>query len=248
MADIILRAEVTEVSIGLLTIEGLMDEKGRYHVALPQVVALDLVPPNRSLKQIESLVGMTFQSHHKLKTKLNPKAVNAISLKDFEILLAKLDRSGNVLAQQFRDDLVGLSLQQLFSDAFGVKFDVTDRQAFLVERMKGKMTRRTLTDAIKDYIDRTPDLSENAIKFMYSNITDATYRSLFGRNCKKLEGDLQVERHKLRDALNVKELNHLNAFEDLAMRLIDDHGYSPSDAVKEAEDRLLIKKHDRVAS
>jgi hypothetical protein len=192
------------------------------------------------------MLGADFQ-FPKAKTKLHPKAVNAIPLKDFEVLLTRLDRSGNVLAQQFRDDLVGLSLTQLFSDAFGAEFDKTDRQAFLVERMKGKVTRRTLTDAIKDYIDRTPDLSENAIRFMYSNITDATYRSLFGRNCKKLETDLQVDRHKLRDALNIKELNHLNAFEDMAVRLIDKHGYTPSDAVKEAESRLLIEKHDRVA-
>lgn len=93
MTNNILRADVTEVSIGSLTIEGLMDEKGGYYVALPQIVALNLVPPNRSLKQVEGLLGVTFQSHQKFKTELNSKAVNAISLKDFEILLAKLDRA-----------------------------------------------------------------------------------------------------------------------------------------------------------
>lgn len=36
--------------------------------------------------------------------------------------------------------------------------------------------------------------------------------------------------------------------EDLATRLIDEHGYTPTDAVHEAEKRLLIKKHDRIAA
>jgi hypothetical protein len=246
MTNSILRAEVTEVSIGSLTIEGLMDEKGVFYVAVPQVADRFQFPIKHASRDLKALLPNGFE-FPKLKTKLNPKAVNAIPLKDFEQLAAKLAFSGNELAKQFVLDLFGLSLHQLFSDSFGLQFEAKDRQVWLVDRMKSKVTRRSLTDAIKDYILAHPELSENAVKFMYSNITDATYRSLFGRSCKKLEGDLQVERHKLRDSLNVKELNHLNAFEDLAMRLIDDHEYSPGDAIREAEQRLLIKPHTRVA-
>jgi hypothetical protein len=113
--------------------------------------------------------------------------------------------------------------------------------------MKSKVTRRTLTDAIKDYILRHPELSEKDIKYMYSNVTDATYRSLFDRSCKQLEGDLKAERRKLRDSLTQEELKHLNAFEDLAMRLIDDYDCNPVKVAQEAEQRLLIKKHTRCA-
>jgi hypothetical protein len=70
----------------------------------------------------------------KWRTTLHASAVNVILLPDFEKLLAKLDRGGNKAAQDMRDDLVGLALNQLFSDAFGQKFEKEERQAYLIDR------------------------------------------------------------------------------------------------------------------
>jgi hypothetical protein len=160
------------------------------------------------------------------------------------------DRSkkGNALAGAIVEAALIEAIERRADKAFGKARSEEEYNDRFKSRMDGILTRRSLTDAVRDYMMDHPELSENAIKFMYSNITDATYRSIFGRSCKKLESDLHVERHKLRDALTVKELNHLNAFEDLATRLIDEHGYTPTDAVHEAEKRLLIKKHDRIAA
>jgi len=145
----ILTAEIADVQVGNLTIEGVMFPDGRYGVAIPQLVDLNLVPPDRSRKQLESLTGMVFQSHQKAKTKLNPKTVNVIGLQDFEVLLAKLDRAGNKNAQDLRDALVGLSLHQFFSDAFGVKFEKEDRQRWLESRFNTKHDFRPLTDQLQ---------------------------------------------------------------------------------------------------
>jgi hypothetical protein len=145
----ILTAEVTDVQVGFYSLEGLMDEKGNYHVGIPQLTNLKLIQPNRSLKRLESLYDVTFQSATKLKTPLNPKAINAISLKDFEVLLAKLDRKGNVQAQLIRDELVGLSLHQLFCSAFKVKFEEEDRQEFLKLRQITRIDFRPLTDELQ---------------------------------------------------------------------------------------------------
>lgn len=145
----ILTAEIAKVQIGLIWIDGLMDENGNFYVGIPQVADLNLVQRQRSLKRLESSIGMTFQNATKLKTPLNPKAVNAISLRDFEIMLAKLDRKGNIQAQQFRDDLVGFSLHQLFCDAFKIKFEEDDRQQWLRLRQISKFDFRALTDQLK---------------------------------------------------------------------------------------------------
>jgi len=145
----ILTAEVTTVQVGFYSLIGLMTEKGEFYVGIPQIVDLDLIPPNRSRKQLESLSGMVFQSHVKLKTKIHPKAINAISLTDFEVLIAKLDRKGSLKAQEIRDQLVGLSLYKLFCDAFGRKCESEDMQEWLRLRQATKYDFRELTDELK---------------------------------------------------------------------------------------------------
>lgn len=137
MAESILHAEITNVQIGVLTIEGLLADNGAFYVAVPQIADRFQLDSNQASRAIKPLLGAGFQ-FDKIKTPLNPKAVNAVKLSDFERLVAKLDRSGNIFAQQFRDDLVGLSLHQLFCDSFGIKFEAEDRQRWLQERQTHK--------------------------------------------------------------------------------------------------------------
>ena len=58
-----IKAEITPVSIGFLTIEGLMSENGEFGVAVPQLASINLVPQNRSVKQLHALLGKAFPSH-----------------------------------------------------------------------------------------------------------------------------------------------------------------------------------------
>lgn len=135
MAKAILTAKVAIVRFGKIEIEGLLFEDGSLGVAIPQLARLDFVPPNRSQKQIEALLGISLPSHRKAKTDINSKAVNTIDLLDFERILRKLDKSNHPVAESMADALIGLSLQQLFSDAFDIEFEKIQRQTFLATRI-----------------------------------------------------------------------------------------------------------------
>jgi hypothetical protein len=98
------RAVIAQVPVGNSSIEGLMAEDGTFGIAVPQLVSYNLVPPNRSLKQVKALYSIDISSHQ-WRTELNSKAVNVILLSDFERLLRKLDKAGNKQAEQMVDDL-----------------------------------------------------------------------------------------------------------------------------------------------
>jgi hypothetical protein len=60
---------------------------------------------------------------------------NALSLKDFETLIVELSFEGNKTAQLMSRALIGLSLNQIFSDSFGVVFEKAERQSYLASRI-----------------------------------------------------------------------------------------------------------------
>jgi hypothetical protein len=233
-----IKANLTIVRIGHLEFEGLLLPDGNFRIAISQLVALNLVPPNRSLKQLQALYSLDFPSHQSILTPLNSKKVNTIDLVDFEHLLRKLDRMGVEEARTIVDSLIGLSLQQLFSDAFCVQFEKEERQAWLKDRQTGKVVRRTLTDAIRDYL-KAHDASENAFTFTYPNVTNAINRAIFNqRSAKQLKEDWGVENP--RDYMTQNELLLIMEVEHLTMRLIDKDQLDPHVAVKEAISRLCL--------
>ena len=106
-------------------------------------------------------------------------------------------------------------------------------------RIQGKYARRTLTDAIKAYVDRHPEMSANARKWVYKNATDKMYKQTHGRQAKKLVEALGCNKTHLRDSLTQGELTTLHSVEDTATRLVDDMDINPSDANVEATERVL---------
>ena len=131
----ILTAVVTEVPIGNTSVEGLMTEDGTFYVGVPQIALRFQFDKNQASRKVKALLGKGFQ-FDKLKTELNPKPVNAIALDKFEVLVFELVLKGNERAIAFSRMLVGLSLHQLFCDAFGIKFEKEDRQEYLIQRMR----------------------------------------------------------------------------------------------------------------
>lgn len=146
-----LKASISEVKIGPVSLEGLMDENGEFYVSVPQMVDINLIPPNRSAKQLKALLGEGFQSHAivKLKTPIHPKEINAIPLESFSSLVFELALKGNNTATELARGLFGLSLYQLFCDSFGIKSEAEDRQRWLQTRFKTKHDFRPLTDQLK---------------------------------------------------------------------------------------------------
>lgn len=128
-----MKAYVTQVDLGAIEIEGLMDEQGKFYVAVPQISDTFQFPNKHASRDIKALLGEGFQ-FPKLSTELHPKAVNAVPLDAFDKLVVKLALKGNELAIAQLDSSNSLNSKQLFSDAFGVKFEKEERQNYLKER------------------------------------------------------------------------------------------------------------------
>ncbi|MGL5077330.1 MAG: hypothetical protein ACRDBG_16090 [Waterburya sp.] len=146
------QAEVTQITIantGIL-FNGLMFPNGEYAIAIPQIVELNLVPPNRSVKQLQTLVGIAFPSHQKATTVLNSKAVNVISLEDFNTLLCKLAFAGNEFCQNWLLACSAEKLTREFDRSFNVLRTEREHAERFAARIRTKDTFRPLTDALKE--------------------------------------------------------------------------------------------------
>lgn len=246
-------AEVSSISIiPDKPLQGLMTEKGKFFVAVPQIAERFQFDTRQASRAFKALLGKGFQFDTKLKTKLNPKAVNAVTLEDYERLVFKLVLKGNEIAIAETELIIGLGYRQMFCDSFGIEFDVAAKHEFLKLRYQGIQQRHGETDAVKIYLDRHPELSPNALKFMYSNVTDSTYRAIFGVPARTLYAELEErgackKSGNLRDCLPTNALSEIENMERMIARLIVNEDIPPMDAVKEAADRLMVKRIDIAA-
>lgn len=225
-----LKAEVAKVKIGFLEIEGLMCESKNYYIAITQLVALNLMPPGRSAKQLESLLGLGFQSHIvQFKTTIHPKAVNAIPLIYFEEVLFNLALKGVEAAINLSRQLIGASLTKAFSIAFKQKFEDDEFQAYFEARQAGIKTRRNLTNAIDDWY--LQNRSEKAPWTIYASATNMIYKKLYGMTAEELEQHLGCKRNKSRSVMDKEGLIVIDRAEAKVMELIDYEGSHPIKAV-----------------
>ncbi len=240
------KANVAIVKIGFLEIEGLLLPSGEFAITSRQFCQCitDDVPinPHQKVKEIirskvgQKLMPQGLQGQRKIKINhpsYGNQAVDIIQLSDFEKLLRIADRMDYEKATELVDILVGLSLQQLFSDAFEIEFNQQDRQQWLKVRQRGKNIRKTLTDAIKIYIERNKEnLSNEYIKWIYAKCTDAIYLHLFNRRCKQLRELWNIDDMELfRNSLTEEELLWISEVEDIASRYIIEDNKEPLSTV-----------------
>jgi hypothetical protein len=231
-----LQAKETSVNFGNLTIKGLMFEDGSFGVSLLQVNELISFSTSNNAantlsRDLKRLLGKNF-SPSKIKTDTSRQLINALTLPEFEKMLVVLDREHqNKKVQQFRDALVGLSLTQVFSDAFNIKFEKEERQAYLQARPEGKVTRRTMTDAIKAWCDRNdrPDKVSGYCTYC----SDTLNVHLFGKKSAVLKTERLVpSKGLLRDYMTSDELRAVERIEDRVILLFDAMNIKPTDAIK----------------
>ena len=109
-------------------------------------------------------------------------------------------------------------------------------------RLIGKRGRRTLTDAIRDYIARHEhELSDSQKQWLYSNATNRTYLELFSVQAKKLVEIHGCKKTELRDYLTIEETSFLQALETCAARMIDVEDMYPLDAIKAVSATMHLK-------
>ena len=145
MTDLTTKATVAPVQLTLnLEIEGLMLPDGTFGIAIPQIGDMVITGDEKKdgfrttksqfSKNLKRLCGENL-TPTRAKTELGNQAINVITLEEFEIALAKLDRAGNLQAQHIRDELTGLGLHKSFADAFGKEFN---QKEFLTHRNEHK--------------------------------------------------------------------------------------------------------------
>ncbi len=231
----IVTAKVTHVKFGTFSIEGLLSEDGKFYIAIPQIAELFQLLERNTKRDIKTLLGERF-SVLKLQTPLNSNAVNAIPLNLFDALLLKLAVKGNIKALEMADALIGLSLHQIFCDAFNVKFDLEERQAWLKKRFEGKIERSKFTDAIKVYQEALGTYGNNPHEF--SRATDIINQKVVGMCAKQAKEHYNVPKYGLlRDYLPAPTLKSLTSHEEVAAGFLR-RGYKPTEAAKEAIDFL----------
>jgi hypothetical protein len=98
----------------------------------------------------------------------------------------------------------------------------------------GKNLRLDLTEATKAYLERHPELSDNERKWIYSNMTDRLYLSVFALKAKQLVEIHGCKKNELRDYFSKRELGVISSVELTAARYIEVHDMHPIEAVKQA--------------
>lgn len=129
-------ATITKIQLGLLELDGLMFEDGSFGVGVPQIA--NIFPyfqdsQSQASQKLKRLMGKDFKTH-KCKYPGQKRYVLFISLLDFEKVLRKLDKAGDKVAETLSEALIGVSLHQTFSRAFGQQFEEVNFQQWLVQR------------------------------------------------------------------------------------------------------------------
>ena len=129
-------------------------------------------------------------------------------------------RSFSLLSMKFKGKKA-LEWQIKFNDAFyemerRLLLEETNKQnvTWDAQREQGKIARKAETDTIKEFVDYALSQGSKNAKFYYKHITVACYR------CLQL---IESEKPKLRDLLNVLELNQLMLAEVVAERSLKKH-------------------------
>lgn len=100
-----------------------------------------------------------------------------------------------------------------------------------------KVTRRLLTDAIKDWYIRNPGATSRPQHVMFAHVTNAIYQKLWGVNAEDLESYFGCPKTKSRDYLNAQDLKILEFAEFSVLDYIDEDNIKPIDAVQMANIR-----------
>ncbi|MGL5079085.1 MAG: hypothetical protein ACRDBG_25075 [Waterburya sp.] len=191
------KARITKVQIGSEFINGIMLPNGDFGITVQQTAELFTLVKSNASKDIKRLLGKgTNLSQTKISESSNGQDERFLTLTQFEKLLLKLVIAGNPQAIQFAEMLLGLSLTQLWSDAFGVKFEREERTQYLINRQEHqKSFHKRLTpfwkedgcESSKDYSDRVIAFKEAVCLPKYKSVDDYTSEELRLLNAMEIE-------------------------------------------------------------
>ena len=128
------KAIIAQVPFGEFTIEGLMLPNGEFAISVSQVAQLILVNQTHATRDIKALLGKD-SNLSKTSSEISKRPVNYLTLDQFLIVLKAAAMKGVPEATNLIILLAGLSLNQLWCDAFGIRFEKEERQNWIKQRM-----------------------------------------------------------------------------------------------------------------
>lgn len=251
----IVKAQRATILLGSVEVEVFMLPDGSYRLSQSQV--LEIVGVNKNwisrlqsstpeiFKALQSKGFSGYSQSISISDESKARQAKTLSIDDARRIWGWFARKGNDTALDLLEAAAAEAIERRADAVFGIQRAEEERNEYLATRMRGKQVHRQLTDAIKSYIERHPELSENDKRWLFVNTSQRVALVVFGRKTSKLAEDLNANKDHLRDALTQEELLLVQEVEDTAIRLIDLHDIRPDDAVRQAADRLLIPVQSR---
>lgn len=214
------KAIVAKIDLGFAKIDGLMLPNGSYAIAVPQIADLFQIPNKNTSRDFKALLGDSFQ-FLKTSSELNPKAVNALSVRDFSLLVVELSAKGHPFAKALNRAFVEESIDRRFDTAFGKKVSEVERNQILALRMKRLLARRGWTDLLQERHIQCYGTKPTPNQF--KEWTVRVNQVLFAKKHFKCD----------RDNMEVEEQRIIEMFENMAVRRAGQNPNSEPDKLLE---------------
>lgn len=212
------KALVEPVDFGDTKIEGLQMPDGTFGVSARQ--ANDILQfsthQNHISRELKSSLGKGSRLT-KAPTELTNNPQLILTLEQFEMLIKVLAKKGNQNAIQFALDTMGISLEQRFADAFGVKHGLEERE----KKVKQRSSHR------KGYKPRFTDYLKQ----------DDPNRKDWGKQRNIFKSKIGLRRDSV-DNYDLDELDHLNRY-DFAYQALRNSGFDHQGALQELNSLYL---------
>lgn len=168
-------------------IDGLMGEDGEFYVSVSQVATLFQLTEKNPSSTIKGLLGIT-SSFIKVQPDTSPKAVNVLTLLQFERLTLELVAGQNKTAISIMRDSVGRNLRQLSSDGFKVQLGAEERNDWDDIRAITTLFSGEFFNQIKVWMSQRECGDPKATH--YADVFDAINVGLFGKTAETIREEL----------------------------------------------------------
>lgn len=180
----------------------------------------------------------------KIKNEVKARRVKLITISDAVLVWLHFASNGNDLAKNLLAACAAEAIERRADKAFDNTRAEEEYNARLAARLKGKQTRRTLTDAIHDwYVANKGDRPEHII---YAIVTNKIYSALWGMTAEDIESHLSCKRHKSRCFMSAESLHVLEIAEANVRDCIDYDGMNPISAADYARIRRQRRLPDKL--
>jgi hypothetical protein len=256
-----IEAEVAKVNLGKIEIDGLRwfddKKKQQYGSGFPQIATLFDIPQKNASRDFKALLGEDL-TILKVKIKNTRVILQVLLLDQLEKLFRKLDRKGNVIAQNLVDDLMGLSLTVRFNDAFGVENTPESNTVELavrdLKREMGKVDRKNWVKTIRNWCKKHKMDHPMFFRAFEIEASDELNVLLTGHVASYWREKLEItdNDYLLRDDWSFKQLDRIAKVETLATQMVIQQDMPPTVAIRKAvnllgyivwtEEQLIDKK------